>query len=102
MPKTKNRVCFEVDEARDQVIVRRSGERPRGSGRSCGHDREGGAALGVAEHLADPLEVALDSSNPSDIHEDHGTCSDHARIPRATSGSAFFVSDRNDRGFQNA
>ena len=40
------------------------------------------------------------SSNPGGVHEDHGTSSDHAEIVRATSRSAYFASDRNDRGFQ--
>jgi len=67
-----------------------------------GVDRERGAALGVAEHLADPCQVALDAANPGGVHEDHGASSDHAEIVRATSRSAFFASDRNDRGFQAA
>jgi len=65
-----------------------------------GVDRERSASFGVAEHLADPRQVALDATNPGGVHEDHGTSSDHAEIVQATSRSAFFASDRNDRGFQ--
>jgi hypothetical protein len=64
-----------------------------------GVDREGGAALGVAQHLADPCEIALDATDPGGVHEDHGDSSDHAEIPPATSRPAIRVSDRNDRGF---
>src|SRR6266496_3691176 len=64
-------------------------------------DRERSAALGTSEHLADPGEVALDATNTSGVHEDHGPCSDHAETGPATSRPTVSVSDRNDPGFRS-
>ncbi len=63
-------------------------------------DREGGAVLGIPEHLADPGEVALDATDTCAVHEDHGRFTDHAEIRRATSSRTVLPSDRNDRGFR--